>query len=177
METSLLALLLALLAILGAIALWADGNRRQAKINLPNGRLLSADSAESHLPRGEMLASRTLNIVGRPDYLIQDGHSIIPIEIKSAVAPTEPYESHQMQLIAYCYLVEENYGIRPEYGIIQYPDAEFRVDYTPEMEQFLLEIVDRMREEMWEDDSYRVHHEPLRCKACGLKEQCTQRLL
>src|SRR5688572_13440327 len=56
---------------------------------------------------GETLYSKTINLVGKPDYLIKEDGMIIPVEIKTGKTPKTPYLNHTMQLMAYCLLVEE----------------------------------------------------------------------
>ena len=67
-------------------------------------------------------------LTGKPDYVIKhDDGSLIPVEYKSAKAPNQPYESHIMQLAAYCALIESHFGTRPAYGIIRYSDRSFNI--------------------------------------------------
>ena len=78
--------------------------------------------------------SRSFHLSGRPDYLVQQGRDLIPVEVKSGRAPRDgPYSSHILQLAAYCLLVEEAYDRRPPYGLLLYADAAdqtYEIDYT-----------------------------------------------
>ncbi len=65
---------------------------------------------------GETLFAKTLPLVGRPDYLIKRGEYIIPVEKKNTKAPRDQYVNNNMQLMAYCLLVQETFGIRPPGG-------------------------------------------------------------
>jgi len=89
---------------------------------------------------GETMYSKTLNLVGKPDYLIQDKKIIIPVEVKTGKTPRSPYPNHTMQLMAYCLLVEENFGIRPPGGILKYPEKEFKIAFTKEAENSVREL-------------------------------------
>jgi CRISPR-associated exonuclease Cas4 len=82
---------------------------------------------------------------GKPDYLVQSGGSIIPVEVKSGRAPAAPYDSHIFQLAAYCLLVEKTYGKRPPYGIIHYAGRDFAIDYTRQLESALLDWLAEIR--------------------------------
>ena len=42
-------------------------------------------------------------------------------------------------------LVEKTYGKRPPYGIIHYSDRDFAIDYTPELEFALMDLLADMR--------------------------------
>ena len=101
---------------------------------------------------------------------------IIPVELKSSNAPDEPWSGHLYQLAAYCFLVEANYGIRPDYGIIQYRDRAFAIDYTEELEDELLDILEEMRDDLDQPDVDRDHDEWRVCAACSMRTHCDQRL-
>jgi CRISPR-associated exonuclease Cas4 len=84
---------------------------------------------------GEVLFSKTLNLVGKPDYLIKENGLIFPVEIKTGKTPSSPYLNHTLQLMAYCLLVEENFGIKPVGGYLKYPEKEFKIAYTNEAKE------------------------------------------
>jgi len=160
---------------LGLLLLWL-GRRGRASSGLPQGRVLYTDTGGwNRLDRP--LFSRELLLTGKPDYLVADEADIIPIEVKSSHAPAQPYASHTLQLAAYCLLVEECYGRRPPYGIIKYANRAFEVDYTAELEDELLATLECMRADLSDGDAPRSHDEPGRCRACGHREQCEQRLM
>lgn len=100
-----------------------------------------ADSSKSQTP---VLYSKTLNLSGKPDYLIKKNGIIFPVEVKTGLTPDEPYQNHVMQLIAYCLLVEENFGQRPFGGFLKYPKKEFKIAYTEEAKNNLKEIIGEM---------------------------------
>jgi CRISPR-associated exonuclease Cas4 len=95
---------------------------------------------------GRTLYATTLNLVGRPDYIIVDKDIYIPVEEKPRVkkTPTYPYLNHKMQLMAYCYLVEENFGVRPPYGVLRYREKEFKIEYTENERQSLIKVVNEI---------------------------------
>lgn len=176
MAEGILALCIALALLLVAFFVWWDTKTVRKESGLPRGEIIYADAPqwqENH----ESLYAAELGLVGKPDYLVQapDG-TIVPVELKSGLSPPAPYFSHQMQLAAYCLLVEENYGIRPNFGIIQYSNQAFEVDYTPELEAELLDILSEMQEDLFEDDVDRSHEQPSLCRACSVREHCELRL-
>jgi CRISPR-associated exonuclease Cas4 len=97
--------------------------------------------SDSEASPGEVLYSQVLPLVGKPDYIIKEGAAYIPIEVKTGKTPSEPYTSHTMQLMAYCFLIEENYNVTPPGGYIKYPDKEFRIAYTEEAKKSLKYLV------------------------------------
>jgi len=163
-----------ILLVLGVVLLWL-ARRGQAQSGLPQGRVVYSDTGGwGRLERP--LFSREFLLTGKPDYLVADGADLIPVEVKSGPAPTQPYPSHVLQLAAYCLLVEECYRCRPPYGVIKYADRTFEVDYTPELEEALLKTLDCMRADLADGYTARNHDEPHRCRVCGQREQCDQRL-
>jgi len=93
---------------------------------------------DTQMSPGQVLYAKSINLKGKPDYLIKKKDNIIPVEVKrGSKTPREAYENHTMQLMAYCLLVEENYHIRPPGGIIKYREKEFPIAYTKEAEKYL----------------------------------------
>lgn len=176
MAWSGLTLSLALLVLALAAALFFRSRQLHRQSGLPVGRVIYTDTGAWH-PNVESLYAQDLRLVGKPDYLVQqhDGE-IIPVELKSGRAPAEPWEGHVMQLAVYCLLVEETFGIRPSYGIIQYSDRAFAIDYTADLEDELLYLLDEMRVALGEEEVDRDHNDWRRCARCSLNQKCYQRL-
>lgn len=159
-------------------ALWL-ARKSRAATGLPTGQLVYADTTRWR-PVDRPLFSRTHRLSGRPDYLVQQGRDLIPVEVKSGHAPPNgPYTSHILQLAAYCLLVEAAYDRRPPYGIILYANAAdhaYQIDYTSALEENLLIILDKMRWALAKGDAPRDHSHAARCRACGYRESCDQSL-
>lgn len=160
------------LIVLGLVVWWRAGRQRQ-QTGIPDGHPVYADTRE--FP-GIVLYARHDGLKGRPDFLIQQGAEIIPVEAKTGRTPTQPYWGHIMQLTAYCVLVEAHYGIRPPYGIIRYPQRQFQVDFTLEREQQLRVILADMRQAQALDEAHRSHQNPRLCAACGYRVECDESL-
>lgn len=73
------------------------------------------------------------------------GDEITPVEVKSGRAPRRPWDSHVLQLAAYCLLVEEALGARVTQGILCYSDKQFVIPYTPALKSALLNTLTEMR--------------------------------
>ena len=128
-------------------------------------------------PQSKPLYDEELQLVGKPDYIVKHrSGNLIPVEVKSRIAPTQPFESHIFQLAAYCVLVETNFGVRPTHGILQYRDEAFAVDFTDELEEDLLDILDEMYHDKRARTVRREHQDWHRCSRCGFRSQCEQRL-
>jgi CRISPR-associated exonuclease Cas4 len=162
--------------ILLAVVAWLFASSKREKTGLPAGEVIYTDTG-AWTEQEDTLYSANLQLVGRPDYLVQAKNGdLIPVEVKSSNAPRRPYQAHILQLAAYCVLVEEVYGVRPSHGILQYRDNAFAIDYTEELEDDLLDLLADMREDMFEDEINRDHNDRRRCARCGVKELCNQRL-
>jgi len=164
----------ALLFLLG-LSLLLLVNRRQKASGLPAGRIIYADTG-AWSPVEKSLFDPNLGLVGRPDYLVQEGDQFIPIEVKTSRVREAPYDSHIYQLAAYCRLVQSAYGKRPAYGILHYPNHNFAIDYTPELEEALLQIVEGMHTLERKTEVGRSHETRARCQACGYRLACDQKL-
>jgi len=165
-----------LLLTLAMALLWTRSRSLRRQTGLPDGNLIYSD-AGTWFSNEEVFYSPELHVVGKPDYLIEEeGGSIIPVELKSGRAPDTPREGHVLQLAAYCLLVHEHYGTRPEYGILQYKDKAFAIDFTAELEEDLLDLLAEMREGMFSDEVDRDHNDWARCAGCSMRAHCYQRL-
>lgn len=165
--------------LLLAAAILAGGSAyilRQGK-GMPAGEVVYTDSG-SRFTLPKPLYSSKYKLVGKPDYIVRErsGH-LTPVEYKSSASPMRPYESHVLQLAAYCLLVQENYGVRPQYGLIRYRDKTFRVAYTLDLEEELLDIVDEMRKDLRSEHVARSHEEWHLCHGCGFRDECDESLV
>jgi CRISPR-associated exonuclease Cas4 len=160
-----------------AVFILLKSRRWQREAGLPDGRVIYSDGGAWH-PNEEVLYDMRLRLAGKPDFLVEqaDGR-IVPVEIKSGRAPELPYPGHVLQLIAYCRLVEATYSVRPAYGILQYSDRAFSVDYTPTLEQDLLDTLQDMRRDRQARSVDRDHGDQRRCQACGFLDACGQSLI
>jgi CRISPR-associated exonuclease Cas4 len=157
------------------VALLLLGRRQAARTGIPSGRIVYIDgSALSKQDRP--LYDRDLDLLGRPDYLVETPRGPVPLELKSGPSPTAPYESHVLQLAAYCRLVQATDGRRPPHGVLKYRDRSFAIDYTPGLENALLDLLAEIRRGEGAAPD-RSHEAPERCRECGYREMCDQRLM
>ena len=165
-----------LLIIFGLLVFWL-GRRSQAEAGLPIGRVIYSDASRWQSIE-KPLFSRQYQLTGKPDYVVQHGRDIIPVEVKSSSAPIAgPRRNHVLQLAAYCLLREETYRPRPKYGIVKYADRMFAVDYTDALRTDLLDVIAAMRDDLARGGAERSHEEAARCVRCGYRHACTERLV
>ncbi len=185
----LYAAFLLLLAVAIAARIAARGRARST--GLPAGRLVYSDTgfavgkiAPAKLnAEGERqeraLVSLKYGLTGRPDYLVRTREGVVPVEAKSTRRPSSglPYESHLMQLAAYCLLVEDQLGERVPYGVVRYADGEARVEYTPELREALIGLIEEIRVARDAEEVHRSHDERQRCASCGFRDVCDESLV
>jgi CRISPR-associated exonuclease Cas4 len=173
-----------LLLIAGLVVLWYS-HRQQQAAGLPGGRVVYTDTG-AWGPVEQPLYDAQLGLTGRPDYLVAQGDTLIPVEVKSGRIPGEPYNTHIYQLAAYCLLVARQYGRRPSHGLIHYttrPGASqparsrtFAIDFTPALESSLLDLLAGLRADEHRKEVDRSHESAARCSGCGYRSICDQRL-
>lgn len=113
---------------------------------------------DSEKTPGELLYAKSINLVGKPDYLVRQKTMIIPVEVKTGVTPLEPYLNHVMQLMAYCLLVEENYRVRPDGGFLKYPTKEFHIAYTDEAKTSLVNLINEITKNRITNEEFFCDH-------------------
>ena len=149
----------------------------------PVGRLAPTEVGRDGQKQERPLVSKALELVGRPDYLIEtDDGGVVPVEAKSTNCPPggRPYDSHVAQLAAYCLLVEDVLGASVPYGVVKYRDREVRVEYTAELRGHALALIEEMKRDTTAApegrEVHRSHDDPRRCAGCSLRDVCTESL-
>ena len=190
--SAILWLLLILLFALLLVAVWAQSLARKTgrRAGLPRGNLLYSDTGfptgrtgEIITERGERvekaLTSRRYNLTGRPDYLVRTADGVVPIEAKSTKCPPggRAYDSHIMQLAAYCLLIEDVLNEGVPYGIIRYRDCEVLIEYTPELREDLIALIEEMMEARDAEEVHRSHSDARRCAGCSMRDLCDEALV
>ncbi len=141
------------------------------KRGLPYGEVIYEDLERDGI-RTKTLRSRQYGLSGKPDMLIRHGGQLVPVEVKSGPAGSRPYPSHVLQLAACCLLVGEEYGSRPQYGIIRYRDRQFEVPFTKELEDRLLRTMEEMRDTNLNGELPAGCENPRKCQHCGYAHLC-----
>jgi CRISPR-associated exonuclease Cas4 len=162
------------LLLFAFILFFISGWQRRAS-GLPGGRVIYTDTRAWGKVE-KPLYDRDLGLTGKPDYLVEQNGRIIPVEVKSGRTPEAPYDSHIFQVAVYCLLVHKNYGKRPPHGIIHYPGRDFAVDYTPALENAVLDLIADMRIDGRRAEVQRSHEDAQRCRGCGYRHACDRRL-
>ena len=118
------------------------------------------------------LFSSKYGLAGRPDFILHTKDGLLPLEIKHSKRPRQPYFSHVMQLVSYCLLIEEEKGIKPKYGFLQYKGGQaFAVPYTENMKSFLIKTMQEMRGYIDSGESPKPNRR-YRCEKCWYNRDC-----
>ena len=168
-------LYLGLTLLLLALALLFISGCQRRRAGLPGGRVIYTDT-RSWGAVEKPLYDLDLGLTGKPDYLVRQKEAILPVEVKTGRSPEVAYDSHIFQVAVYCLLVEKTYRKRPPYGIIHYPTRDFAVDYTPELENTLLDMLANIRRDERRTQVGRSHEDGYRCLHCGYRTVCDQKL-
>jgi len=163
-----------LLALVGLAILWYS-RRQQAATGLPTGEIVYADTGAWQRCAQPLFSAR-YGLAGKPDYVVDEGGRVAPVEVKPGRVAPQPYEGDILQVAAYCLLVEESYGRRPRHGYLKYRQDVFRIDYSDSLQHQLLSRLDTIRDDWRARDVAPNHNVPQRCLSCGHREHCRRRL-
>ncbi len=168
-------LVLGFALLIAGIWLLRRAGAMRRETGLPTGRVVSVDESGWAAPARSLFSHRH-RLTGRPDYLVRQRRETIPVEVKPGRRADHPYAGDMLQLGAYCLLVEEALGRTPSHGLLKYANGVFRVDYTPGLRNAVLESVSAIRRDGLARDVEISHNEPRRCRACGVRDSCDERL-
>jgi CRISPR-associated exonuclease Cas4 len=161
---SLLLLLLFLLGLLLFVSAW----RRRARAGFGGGRTISRDNVR--------LASRRYGLSGRPDRIVKVRGHYIPEEKKPG---RQVYDAYRAQMGVYLLLIEEQYGIRPPYGVLILGDGRrVKIPNTDALRAWVLAIATNIRQHRQRlEVTLSPPNNPRQCLACGQRGHCTVRLV
>jgi CRISPR-associated exonuclease Cas4 len=160
------------LFLAGLVGLWI-ASRQRRESGVPAGRIIYVDS-KGWGKVEKPLYDADLALTGKPDYLVEKGDELIPVEVKSCRAHQAAYDSHIFQLATYCLLVQRFYDRRPSFGILHYSNRDFAIDYTPELEKQIVNLVDEIHTREHQRQVNRSHQSKARCQGCGYRQICDQ---
>ena len=151
--------------IFGAVLLFWSSMTRE-KEGLGAGETLALDDL--------LLVSERLKILGRPDRIVRQGEFLIPEEWKPSARRI--YPGHRLQFMPICLLIEEEFGVRPPYGVVVLADGErVEVENTEELRAEVLSVAAKIREHRRNiEREIPVRQPAAKCRACGQRTNCGQ---
>lgn len=166
---------IAILFLLIGIGLFWLSRRIRLSSGLPTGEIVYSDTS-AWQKQQDPIISRKFGIVGKPDYLMvvkeRRRQIHIPVEVKSRTRPQNPYDSHILQLGAYCLLIEDVYKERPPYGLLHYADDTIKIPFNNALRSQVLEATEAIRRNRGASEVARQHSERGKCRGCGYQQAC-----
>lgn len=121
--------------------------------------------------RAPTLSSARLGLVGRCDQILKVGRSYVPVEQKPTSRRLQP--SHVLQVGVLCLLVQEEYAIRPPYGLVVLAGGRREcVPFNDELEQSVLATMSEMRRTISSGEEPGPRWQAPKCQACGFRDNC-----
>jgi CRISPR-associated exonuclease Cas4 len=159
-------ILLFFLFLLG-LALFLGAWRRRARAGFGRGQTVSRDDV--------LLVSHRYRLAGRPDRIVKRGAAYIPEEKKPG---RQVYDAYRAQIGVYLLLIEEQYGIRPPYGVLVLGDGRrVKIHNTEALRAWVLAIAERIRQHRRRlDHPLPPPSNPRQCLGCGQRHHCAVRL-
>ena len=159
-------LLLLFLFLLG-LALFLGARRRRAHAGIGRGQMVSQDDV--------LLVSHRYRLAGRPDRIVKRGAHYIREEKKPG---RKVYNAYRAQIGVYLLLIEEQYGVRPPYGVLVLGDGRrVKIPNTDALRAWVLAIAERIRQHRERLDlPLPPPSNPRQCRGCGQRHHCTVRL-
>lgn len=145
-------------------------DERRRVLGLPTGELVYEDADG----QGETLSSNQYPLLGKPDYVIQlpDGRPV-PIELKLNVHnATAPFSNHEIQIAAYCLILEDYFEQAPTHGVLRYADCEFTIDYTPALRKKVIRLLTDMARCSEKEPPPLARQRIAKCRACVFQPIC-----
>ena len=161
--------------LLGLAALALALSARYRKLHGIAGQIVYSDTGASELPAKPLYAPR-YGLTGKPDYLVATRQGLVPVEVKPGRTDPEPQESHLLQVLAYCLLIEDSEGKPPPYGLLRYRHETFKVDYNSQTRAYILDVLEEIKEAHRLPEVHRNHEQPGRCRACAYRDLCEEAL-
>lgn len=162
----------ACLLLIRSMLLFDHIRKKKHRQHIPKGKITYSDL---NIPAKPLFSARYL-LAGKPDYIVSQKNTYIPVERKSGSAPA-PQHSHLLQVAAYCQILEDVYEVFVPYGILVYNNAQHTINFDPRLRFELQSVITSMRHALLQKTVTRNHHDLRRCRACSLKKYCTERLV
>jgi CRISPR/Cas system-associated exonuclease Cas4 (RecB family) len=155
------------LSLIEIAPLIVSGRSMRRRRGLTDARTLDLD--------GRTLFSARLGLAGRPDRIVEEGGVPIPEEWKSA---WRVHDSHRAQLGVYLILIEEVTGIRPPHGYVVLGDGQrVKIENSDQLRARVLAIADQIRAARRDlAEIIQVRQPAAKCRGCGVREACGQRM-
>jgi len=131
----------------------------------------------SDIIKNPLLTMRDIGLTGKPDKVMVKGNKAKVWEYKSKEAPKRPYFSHKLQLACYAVLIEHEYDLTVNEGVIKYKNSEgFTIKISDKLKRRVIDRIKRMRAVKKGAQPVRNHNNSAKCAACSYREICRKSL-
>lgn len=125
-----------------------------------------------------LLTDQRTGLRGRPDQIVIIDGEFIPVEQKTGKVPTNPHDSHVLQVLAYAALVEHSTGTKPPYAILRYgQDNLHQVMWDEANKDRLYTTVKAVQSMMVNGGAARNHEREGKCRHCSRRYACEDSLV
>jgi len=139
-----------------------------------DGGLLPGREIHRDRPGARTLVSHRLRLVGRPDRVDRARGGLVPVEVKSrARGAGGPHPGERARLLACCALVEEVFREPLPHGELRFRDRAVTVPFGREERREIEALLARMDRP---GAGRRNHAQAARCRGCGFRDRCPERL-
>ncbi len=145
---------------------------KKKQFRIPKGKVTYSDLNVPAKP----FFSKRYRTTGKPDYVIIENDTYIPIELKSG-SHHMPRKNHIMQLATYCQLLEDTYGVFVPYGRLVYNDSDFKIPFDPKLRFELESTITTMRSALHQGNVELNHNDFGKCRSCSMREYCIDKLI
>lgn len=160
-----------ILILLGLYYSWRHYHIQQSQ-HIPQGKITYSDL---HIPEKSLYSPR-YRLAGKPDYIVKQKDSLLPVEVKSGPY-TQPQIHHIMQLTAYCILLEDTYQTFVPHGVLIYPSGKYTIKMNPKVRFELEQIMHEIKYSKRSQTVYRNHHDEWKCRSCSLRQCCSEKMI
>jgi len=166
---SLFLVIIALAFLIYSFLQYLKIKKMRISIGIPKGEIKYIDGIRMIKPK--VLYSKRFNLKGRPDLIILKGKEFIPLEDKPEAERV--YPEHLMELMAYCLLIEESFGLTPTHGILVLKDGRTeKISFTKKERERLLNTLGEMRGILKENKIPSPPEGEEKCSRCQYYEEC-----
>jgi CRISPR-associated exonuclease Cas4 len=125
-----------------------------------------------------LLVDKDTGLRGRPDQIVIVDGEFIPVEQKTGKIPHRPHKSHEMQLLAYVFLVASTTGRAPPYGVLRYgPESIHTIQWNEESSSKLMSATKEIQRLMVQGGAERNHNRKGKCASCSRRYACDSSLV
>ena len=136
-----------------------------------SGRDLWENLSPKYFSEFPML-SESLSLKGKADRILFSDNELIPFELKTREVD-RVFESDELQLAAYCLLLEEKFKRKVDFGILEAGNKQFQIFFTQELRDKIPSLINELNSVLITKTA-RFPSNFAKCQSCKLKKECEE---